>query len=202
MPSTRIRPGRRPSRRAVRALAPLIVGVAAGCCASACGSQPAATTSGVAVASSRPASPGTWSTAPGTSAGSGHRTPGAVLADWIHQVAADNRAAACNDMREPEMSAQRSAADCMSAAGKGTFTALHASFAADGITAATAISVTPQVKAANATASGSQVRIAGTTLDSLMTAHGTGVKPGQVDIGFELARIAGAWYVTGMNLDF
>ncbi|MGH3279111.1 MAG: hypothetical protein ACRDNW_08235 [Trebonia sp.] len=62
--------------------------------------------------------------------------------------------------------------------------------AADGITAATA------------TASDSQARIAGTTLDSLMTAHGTGVKPGQVDIGFELARIAGAWYVTGMNLDF
>jgi hypothetical protein len=35
-----------------------------------------------------------------------------------------------------------------------------------------------------------------------MTAHGTGAKPGQFDIGFELARIAGAWYVTGMHLDF
>jgi len=125
-----------------------------------------------------------------------------VLADWIHQVAVGNRAAACNDMREPGMSAQQSAADCMSAVGKGTFTALHANFAADGITAATAISVTPQVNVASATASGSQVRIAGTTLHSLMTAHSTGVKPGQADIGFQLARIAGAWYVTGMNLDF
>jgi hypothetical protein len=120
----------------------------------------------------------------------------------MHQVAAGDRAAACKEMREPGMSAQRSAADCMSAAGKGTFTALHANFAADGITAATPISVTPQVKAANATASGSQVRIAGTTLDSLMAAHSTGVKPGQADIGFELASIDGAWYVTGMNLDF
>jgi hypothetical protein len=34
-----------------------------------------------------------------------------------------------------------------------------------------------------------------------MVAHSTGVKPGQFSISFELSRISGAWYVTGLNMD-
>jgi hypothetical protein len=117
-------------------------------------------------------------------------------------VAVGDRSAACQDMREPGLSAQRSAAACMSAAGAATFTSLHGNFVADGITPTTPISVAvAQVSGASAMVSGSHVRVSGTTLDSLMATHSTGVKPGQLSIVFELSRIDGAWYVTGMNMN-
>jgi hypothetical protein len=38
------------------------------------------------------------------------------------------------------------------------------------------------------------------TLDALILAHSTGVKPGQVDLSFMLSQIDGAWYWSGLNL--
>jgi hypothetical protein len=120
----------------------------------------------------------------------------------MHQVAAGDRGAACQGMREPGLSAQRSAAICMSAAGAATFRSLHSNFVTDGISPGTPISVAAaQVKGTSATVSGSHVRVSGTTLDSLMAAHSTGVKTGQLSIAFELSRVGGTWYVTGINMN-
>ena len=142
---------------------------------------------------------------PGRGAATSAASPGAqgvVLADWIHQVAAGNRGAACQDMREPGLSAKSSTAACMSAAGAATFNSLHGNFVADGIGPGTPISVTaPEGSGTSTTVNGTQVHVSGTTLDALMTAHSTGVKPGQLSIVFDLSRIDGAWYVTGMNMN-
>jgi hypothetical protein len=90
----------------------------------------------------------------------------------------------------------------MSAAGKATFAALHSNFVTDGITPNTPISVpTAHVTGTNATVSGSDIHLSGTTLDSLMAAHSTGVKQGQLSIQFQLSRVDGRWYVTGMNMN-
>jgi hypothetical protein len=90
----------------------------------------------------------------------------------------------------------------MSAKGTSTFTALHTNFVTDGIRSGTPISVAAaHVAGTNATVNGSDIRVSGTTLESLMVAHSTGVKPGQLTIAFELSRIDGAWYVTNMNMN-
>jgi len=186
--------------RAVPPLVSLAAAVAAACCASACAGATTSTASGA---------PASTSADSGTPSGQGQgtiaasrSTPGAVVADWIHQVAAGNRSAACQDMREPGLSAQRSATACMSAKGTTTLTALHGNFVTDGIRPSTPISVaTAHVTGTNATVSGSDVHLSGTTLDLLMVAHSTGIKPGQLTIAFELSRVDGAWYVTGMNMN-
>ncbi|MGF7233941.1 MAG: hypothetical protein ACQSGP_03130 [Frankia sp.] len=89
----------------------------------------------------------------------------------------------------------------MSAKATTTFTALHSNFVTDGIRPNTPISVAaPHVTGTSATVSGSDVHVAGTTLDSLIVAHSTGVKQGQLATAFTLSRIDGAWYVTDMNM--
>ena len=189
MPQTQIRAGRRPGKRAVCLLVPL----AAACCVSACGGATASTGSGTPASSGPPSGQGT--------AAADRSTPGAALADWIRQVAVGNRSAACQDMREPGLSARSSAAACMSAKGSTTFTALHGNFVTDGIRPSTPISVAAaHITGTNATVSGGDIHVSDTTLDSLITAHSTGVKQGQLTIAFDLSRIDGDWYVTGMNM--
>jgi hypothetical protein len=219
MPQTQVDAARRRGTRAAAPLAAAIAGALAGaCCVSACGGgATVGTASGTPAssASSTPASstPASGTPASGTPAGSAapsgqgaaaasHSTPGAALADWIHQVAVGNRSASCQDMREPGLSAQGSAGVCMSAKAAGTFTALHHNFVIDGIRAGTPISVAaPHAAGSSVTVSGSDVRVSGTTLESLMAAHSTGVKPGQLTIAFGLSRVDGGWYVTGMNMN-
>ncbi len=90
----------------------------------------------------------------------------------------------------------------MSVKGSTTFTALHGNFVTDGIRPSTPISVaSARIKGTNATVSGGDIHVSGTTMDSLMAAHSTGFKPGQLTIAFDLSRIDGAWYVTGMNMN-
>jgi len=199
MPQTQFYAGRRPRIRPARPLAPLAA-LAAACCVSACGAGTTSTASGAPANSGAPASSAT--PAAQAAAAVSRSTPGAVLTDWLRQVAVGNRSAACKDMREPGLSAQRSAAACISAAGATTFTALHGNFVIDGIRSSTPISVAAaHVTGTNATVSGSDIHVSATTLDSLMAAHSTGVKPGQITLAFDLSRIDGAWYVTGMNMN-
>jgi hypothetical protein len=137
-----------------------------------------------------------------TASAAASSTPGAVLADWIHQVAVGNRSAACLDMREPGLSAQRSAAACMSAAGSSLFNSFHGNFVADGIKSGTPVSVSAaHVTGSSATVDGSDIHVSATTLDRLMTKHSIGVKPGQLAVSFGLSRIDGAWYVTNVNMN-
>jgi hypothetical protein len=90
----------------------------------------------------------------------------------------------------------------MSAAGKATFDALHGNFVTDGITPGTPVSVpAAQVTGTTATVNGTDIHLSGTTLASLMAAHSTGVKPGQLAIQFRLSRLSGCWYVTGMTMN-
>ena len=131
----------------------------------------------------------------------GRKTPGAALTDWIHQMAAGRRTAACQDMGRPGFSGQQSMAICMSAKAKPEFTAEHRAFATYGIRPSTPVSVVAaHVTGTKAIASAKDVHVSGTTLYSLMMAHSTGVKPGQFTVTFQLARIQGNWYVSGMNI--
>ncbi|MGH3167547.1 MAG: hypothetical protein ACRDN0_16875 [Trebonia sp.] len=109
--------------------------------------------------------------------------------------------AACQDMRQPGHSAQSSLAACMSAKDVAGLKSMRHVFVADGVTASTRISATAHAKGTNATVSANDVHVSGTTLLSLIYAHSTNVKPGQIDITFLLSRIDGAWYVTGMNMN-
>ena len=208
------------SGRLARSLAPLIAAVAVGCCASACSggttatassspSSPAGAGSSAPAVASQPASTAAVASASGTpaaqdqgTAAAGHSTPGAALADWMHQVAAGNRSAACHDMREPGYSAEKGQSLCMSSAAAASFNGMHTNFVTDGIKPSTPISVTgAQVNGTQATISGNQVHLSGTTLDSLMVAHSTGVKPGQFDMSFKLSKVDGAWYVGDVNMN-
>lgn len=130
----------------------------------------------------------------------GRKTPGAALADWMHQVTAGRRAAACQDMGSPGFSVQETMAFCMSAKARPGFTAEHRAFVTYGIRPSTPVSVAAHVTGTKATASAKDVHLSGTTLYSLMMAHSTGVKPGQFTVTFQLARIQGNWYVSGMNM--
>jgi hypothetical protein len=129
-------------------------------------------------------------------------SPGSVLADWVHQVASGDHKAACQDMRQPGLSAASSQTECVSSQGQVTLNALHANFTTDGIKSTTPISAVAHIAGTNATVSGSDVNVAGTTLNSLILAHSTGVTSGSLAIGFDLTRIDGDWYVTNMNMNF
>ncbi len=43
--------------------------------------------------------------------------------------------------------------------------------------------------------------VAGTNLTALMTAHSTGVKPGELKLSFTMSDLSGHWYVSDLNLD-
>lgn len=205
MPKIKAYAGSRPGIRAVRPLAPLASALAAVCCVSACGGG---TASG---AHAKPPAPRASSPAPSASASSsgqpgggsagGGTTPGAALADYIRQVAAGHRQAACQDMGVPGFSVQRSMTLCMSARGKSWFTSLHHVFVSNGVKPGAPVSV-PGVHATGtkATASATDIHVSGTTLYSLLMAHSSGVKPGQFTLTFPLSRINGTWYVSGMNI--
>lgn len=170
--------------------------LAAVTCLSGCGIASTAATSATTyharATSSTPAA-----REPGTTAAT-RATPGAALVSWIHQIAAGDRSGACNDMaaQTSEMT------ECMSAAGTTTFTSLHGNFVTDGIRSSTPIDVTgADVKGTSATIGGDDVRVSGTTLNTLVAEHSTGVKPGQLNFSFDLSRAEGAWYVTNFNMD-
>jgi hypothetical protein len=171
-----IHAGQRPGARAARPLAFAAVIVAA-CSASACGGG-------------------------GPAAAVVHSSPGAVVADWIHQVASGNLAAFCQDQLDPAQLAGRIGAECKSGQGKKAFNAYHGNFVIDGIKPKTRVSVTAaRVTGSDAAVRGSDIRVSGTSLDSLVTARTTGIKPGQLAWTFKLSRINGAWYVTETNIN-
>jgi hypothetical protein len=195
MPRTQARAGRRGVSGAAQPLVPLAA-VMAACYVTACGGGAAPAASGTPASTATPARPAAPSGQDAASPG----TPAGVLADWMHQVAAGDRSGACQEMRQPGLTAQRSAAACMSARGTTILTALHGNFVTDGIRPGTPISITAPATGTSVTISGRDIHLSGTTLDLLMAAHSTGVKPGQLAVSFGLSRIDGAWYVTDMNI--
>jgi hypothetical protein len=129
-----------------------------------------------------------------------HSTPAAVVADWIHQVAGGNLAAACRDELDPGQLAGRLGAQCKSAEVKKYFSFYHSNFASRGVKPSTPVSVTAtHVTGSHASISGSDIRIGRTSLDALI-ADAPGLKPGELIWTFELSRINGAWYVPGSEL--
>jgi hypothetical protein len=200
--------GRRRGNWPAWALASLAAGAAA-CCVSACSSGTAAGTAsgpaaqGQATAARAPQSAATVATpvTQGSAAAVDRTSPGAVLADWMHQVVRGDYTAACQDMRQPGLSASRSQTECVSSQGRVALNALHANFTTDGIRPATPISAVAHVTGTSATVGGGDVNVAGKTLNSLIIAHSTGVNGKNFDIGFDLTRMDGKWYVTNMNMN-
>jgi hypothetical protein len=182
--------------RAGHPLAPLTGALATACCAAACASGTASTAATTAITASRTSSPAA------STAADIHGTPGAALADWLHQIVVGDYKAACADMSQTATPGPRAAAACAAPKAVTTLTALHGNFTVDGLRAATPISVTSaQVTGAKATVSGTEVRASGTTLNSLMIAHSTGVTPKSFAISFKLAKVDGGWYVTDLDMN-
>ena len=180
------------TRSRIRVLCPLACALAILFCASACDAAP-------------PASGGSPSPAP--SAAVSRRTPAAALTQWMLLVVHGDYPAACKDMIPPPGSIRMPIpvpADACSSKSSPVLSGLadmHRNFVIDGITPHTSITVaTAHVTGTSATVRGTDIHISGTTLTSLMIAHGTGVKPGQFNISFKLLHVRGAWYVTGMNM--
>jgi hypothetical protein len=51
------------------------------------------------------------------------------------------------------------------------------------------------------TVNGTSIMVGRSNLTALMTAHSTGVKPGELKLSFTLSNIGGQWYVSDLNLD-
>jgi hypothetical protein len=171
--------------------------LAAACCVSGCGVASTAATASASYSAHAHASTSTLPD-PATAAAV-RRTPGEALVNWMHDVAAGNRRASCEDAAPPGTSDM---AVCMSAAGTNGFNSLHGNFDTIGIKPSTPIGVTGgQVKGASATTDGNDIRVDGTTLNELEVRHSTGVKSGQLDFSWDLLRVDGAWYVTNMNMN-
>jgi hypothetical protein len=175
---------------------PVAVALAAACCVSACGTAltaAKATTTYVAPGS------GGMSSSPSTSAAasSSRRTPAAALTNYLRQTAEGKRLNACEDATP----VSSRVAECMSSAGTPGFNSLHESFALF-IKFSTPISVTcPRVTGTSVTISASSVRIAGTSMVTLILKHSTGIKADQFSMSWDLERVGGSWYVANMNMN-
>jgi hypothetical protein len=187
--------------RASHPLVPLAGALAAGCCVAACASGAAST----AATTTTTATTAAKASSPAASTADLHGTPKAVLADWLHQIVVGDYKAACADMADTsEKAAPGPSATAACAASKAvtTLTALHGNFTADGLKAATPISVSSaQVAGAKATVSGTEVSASGTTLSSLMIAHSTGVTAKSFALSFKLSKVDGGWYVTDLDMN-
>jgi len=188
--------------RASHPLVRLAGALAAGCCVAACASGAAST---AAITATTSATAADQTSSPAASTADLHGSPRTVLADWLHQIVVGDYKAACADMADTSEKAAtgpRAAAACAASKAVTTLSALHSNFTVDGLKAATPISVTSaQVTGAQATVSGTEVNASGTTLSSLMIAHGTGVTAKSFAISFKLSKLDGGWYVTDLNMD-
>ncbi len=78
----------------------------------------------------------------------------------------------------------------------------HGNFVADGLKPASQLMIwMPKPSGASATVNGTSIMVAGTNLTALMTAHSTGVKPGELKLSFTMSDLSGHWYVSDLNLD-
>jgi hypothetical protein len=158
------------------------------------------------VASSASAAGGSGSGAAGAAAPD--RTgPAPVLAGWLHQLVVADYHAACRDMGEPASAGTTASPAPTPGAcpSPDTVTALrsfHGNFVADGLKPGSRFTVTaPSGSGRTVTVNGTRVTVAGSSLTALMTAHGTGVRPGELRVSFTLSAIGGRWYVSDLNLD-
>ncbi|HEY2237543.1 MAG TPA: hypothetical protein VGI21_02075 [Streptosporangiaceae bacterium] len=192
--------GQRSFRRACWAVAALAVLAGASACAR--GSSSASGPSAIAsAAGSRPA----------TAEAIDRSDPGAVLTDWLHQVVVADYHAACRDMGEPASAGTAASPAPAPAPAPGacpstdTVTALksfHGNFVTDGLKVASQLMVwMPAPAGASVTVNGTSIMVGRSNLTALMTAHSTGVKPGELKLSFTLSNIGGQWYVSDLNLD-
>ena len=194
-------------QRAFRCACLVVAGFAvlAGVSACAVGSSSA---SGQSSASASPSG-----SRPATAAGSASPTaldrtsPVAVLADWLHQEVVADYHAACRDMGEPASAGTAASpaptpGACPSADTLSALKSFHGNFVADGLTPGSRISIwMPKPPGASVTVNGTTIMVGRTNLTALMTAHSTGVKPGELKLSFTMSDISGHWYVSDLNLD-
>ena len=134
-------------------------------------------------------------------------TPGAVLADWLHEVVVADYHAACQDMGEPASagtaaSPAPSPGICPSSETVTPLKSFHSNFVTDGLKPGSRFTVAATASSGSTvTVNGTHVKVAGTNLTALMTAHSTGIKPGELKVSFTLSTIGGRWYVSGLNLE-
>jgi hypothetical protein len=191
--------------RASHPLVRLAGALAAGCCVAACASGAASTAATTATTAATTATAAAKASSPAASTADRHGTPKAVLADWLHQIVVGDYKAACADMADTSQKATpgpRATAACAASKAVTTLTALHGNFTADGLKAATPISVSSaQVAGTKATVSGTEVSASGTTLSSLIIAHSTGVTAKSFALSFLLSKVDGGWYVTDLDMN-
>jgi hypothetical protein len=165
----------------------------------ACSSAASSTSGSAATSSTTSTTPAATSSA--SSASADQATPAAALIEQLQQIVNGDYSAVCQQMGKIA-AAMPTPTSIPSSTCISTLTDLHENFATDGLTKNSTFTVDP-VKATgdNATISGTNVHVAGSTLTALMIAHSTGVQSGQFDISFQVQRISGAWYVTNMNMN-
>jgi len=184
------------------------VAVAAAALTVACSAK----TTGTAEPQSGPVSapaPSSSKSAPASNTASGTSTAEKALAKWIGAVVSADYTQACTVMADTEETPPKtfSAATCASDDPvvkqlEPVLTGLHTSFAPDNAPNPPKVEVTgPAATGDSATITADKVSVEGQTLDDIVLAHSTGVKPGQAKISFGLTKIKDSWYVTDFHLN-
>jgi hypothetical protein len=133
-----------------------------------------------------------------------------VLADWVGAVIAGDYKRACTDMADVSASPPKvyTAATCDPANAEiktmeRVLKGLRETFTPANSTGKPEVQVTgPAPTGDSATIAADKITVNGKTLDEVVLANSTGVKPGETNITFGVSKVEGGWYVTDFNLDF
>lgn len=138
------------------------------------------------------------------------------LSDWVAAVVDGDYTKACRDMAAPAAGATSgplhpaAAADCTPnstpVAGEPSPVTelhdLHTSFTPADAAGPTVVHINGVAPTGSTvTVHANQIVIDGKTLTQIVVSHSTGVTAANLDISFEMAKIAGSWYVGDMTFD-
>jgi hypothetical protein len=154
--------------------------------------------------------------ATGTPADSGtalgvHANATALLTDWLRHLLAGDYVATCQDMAAAAHSATpatvygparcRSMVADASLPGKAELASLRSALISPAVGPDARITVAG-LRPAGTTAveSDTEVMLNGASISSILQAESTGLQPGRFTLGFALARIDGAWYLTAIDI--
>jgi hypothetical protein len=185
------------------------VALAVACITAGCSTQLPGTATSASSGTSASAAPGASQAAEPDKAGR-PATGQLVLADWVGAVIAGDYKRACTDMADTSVTPAKvyTAATCDPADAKiktmeRVLKGLREAFTPANSTGKPDVKVTgPAPAGDSATIAADKVTVNGKTLDEVVVANSTGVKPGETKITFGVTKIDGGWYVTDFNLDF